>query len=99
MSDINLKKISNLAKLEFSNDETKELDKKLKNILEGIDEMSQINCSDVKPLKSICDSVTLLRDDIAIDELMTERILDGSPKQTREKAKNTNCFVVPKVIA
>ena len=54
ISDIELKKLQKLARLSFSGEETKEFSSKLESVLNMINQIHEVECQDIEPLRSVC---------------------------------------------
>lgn len=85
-------KIAALAKLKFSDQEKHKLQKDLNKILEYIDQLNELDLSDVKPLENINETENILRKDEAVKWLSTDEALKNAPSKTGK------FFKVPKVI-
>lgn len=85
--------LANLSKLQFSNEETKELRSDLNNMIGFVNQLQQVNTESVAPLLHMCEPLEILRED------------EVSASLTNEAATNnaTNAvppfFAVPKVIS
>ena len=60
-----LSKLQKLAKLSFSKDELENFSAKLNQVIEMIDSLTDVNCEDVEPLKSVCQMYQRTRKDKA----------------------------------
>ena len=86
-------KIANLAKLELTEQEIKEYSKDLTNILKWMEELKEVDVSNVQPVTSVTKSELYEREDIAYKNMVEqEKILLNAPEKVGEY------FTVPKVI-
>ena len=54
ISDIELKKLQRLSRLSFSGEEAKEFSTKLESVLSMINQIHEVECEDIEPLRSVC---------------------------------------------
>mgnify|MGYP005744806125 FL=1 len=86
-------KIANLAKLELTEQEIKEYSKDLTNILKWMEELKEVDVSNVQPVTSVTKNELYEREDIAYKNTVEqEKILLNAPEKVGEY------FTVPKVI-
>jgi aspartyl-tRNA(Asn)/glutamyl-tRNA(Gln) amidotransferase subunit C len=87
-----IKKISKLARISVTNDETDRLEKDLNSILKFVEQLKELNTDKVEPISSVSDqNLTMNKDEVKkINE--KDDILKNAPE------KNSNYYVVPKVI-
>ena len=86
-------KIASLAKLELTNEEVKEYSKDLTNILKWMEELKEVDVSNVQPVTSVTKNELYEREDIAYKNTVEqEKILLNAPEKVGEY------FTVPKVI-
>ena len=86
-------KIASLAKLELTDNEVKEYSKDLTNILKWMEELKEVDVSNVEPVTSVIKNELHEREDIALDNTVEqEKILLNAPEKVGEY------FTVPKVI-
>lgn len=91
IDNLTVKKISNLSKLKFTPDQEEDLKNELNKILEWVDDLKEVNTSEVEPMLSVFDEKMTMRADKA--ELMNKNeILNNAPNEKE------GFFVVPKVI-
>jgi aspartyl-tRNA(Asn)/glutamyl-tRNA(Gln) amidotransferase subunit C len=87
-----IKKISKLARISVSNQETNRLEKDLNSILKFVEQLNHLNTDKITPISSVSNEVlTMNKDEIKIIN-EKEDILKNSPE------KNEDYYVVPKVI-
>ena len=87
-----IKKISKLARISVTNEETDRLVKDLNSILKFVEQLKELNTDKITPIASVSDqTLTMNKDEIKkINE--KEEILKNAPE------KNSNYYIVPKVI-
>ena len=86
-------KIASLAKLELTDQEIKEYSKDLTNILKWMEELKEVDVSNVQPVTSVTKNQLYEREDIAYKNTVEqEKILLNAPEKVGEY------FTVPKVI-
>ena len=87
-----IKKISKLARISVTNEETDRLEKDLNSILKFVEQLKELNTDQIAPIASVSDQpLTMNKDEIRkINE--KEEILKNAPE------KNSNYYIVPKVI-
>ena len=90
IEDVN--KISELAKLKFSEDEKKKLQNDMNRILEYTDKLNELDLSNVEPLENINETENVFRNDETKETITREEALKNAPSKTDK------FFKVPKVI-
>ena len=86
-------KIASLAKLELTDQEIKEYSKDLTNILKWMEELKEVDVSNVQPITSVTKNDLYEREDIAYKNTVEqEKILLNAPEKVGKY------FTVPKVI-
>ena len=86
-------KIASLAKLELTEQEIKEYSKDLTNILKWMEELKEVDVSNVQPVTSVTKNELYEREDITYKNMVEqEKILLNAPEKVGEY------FTVPKVI-
>ena len=86
-------KIASLAKLELTDQEIKEYSKDLTNILKWMEELKEVDVSNVQPVTSVIKNELYEREDISNKKTVEqEKILLNAPEKVGEY------FTVPKVI-
>ena len=86
-------KIASLAKIELSEQEVKEYSKDLTNILKWMEELKEVDVSNVEPVTSVTKNELYEREDITSkNTVVQEKILLNAPEKVGEY------FTVPKVI-
>ena len=86
-------KIASLAKLELTEQEIKEYSKDLTNILKWMEELKEVDVSNIQPVTSVIKNELYEREDIAYKNTVEqEKILLNAPEKVGDY------FTVPKVI-
>ena len=86
-------KIASLAKLELTEQEIKEYSKDLTNILKWMEELKEVDVSNVQPVTSVTKNELYEREDISYQNTVEqEEILLNAPEKVGKY------FTVPKVI-
>ena len=77
-----IKHISDLAKLQLSDEELESFSKKAKNVLDYVQMLNKLNTDDVAPMKTAEKTVnTIFRDDKPVKFEATEEIIDIAPER------------------
>jgi len=87
-----VEKIAQLAKLKFSEEEKVKLQKDMNQILGYIEQLNELDLTDVEPLENINETENVMREDEVKPWLTTDEALKNAP------AKTQKFFKVPKVI-
>ena len=78
-------KIASLAKLELTDQEIKEYSKDLTNILKWMEELKEVDVSNVQPVTSVTKNELYEREDIAYkNTIEQEKILLNAPEKVGE---------------
>lgn len=85
-------KVSELARLEFNEEELEKFTEQLGKILEYIEQLNELNTDNVEPTSHVLDISTPLREDKVVEWLSTEEVLKNAPES------EDDFFVVPQVI-
>ena len=85
-------KVSELARLEFKEEEVQKFTEQLGNILEYIEKLNELDTDNVEPTSHVLDISTPLREDKVLKMLSTEEVLQNAPES------EDDFFVVPQVI-
>ena len=92
MSDIDIKRISYLAKLKLPSEKETFYANSLKDIIKWVDNLKEIDTSDIKPLHNVTESTESIR----VDEIKKDNSVDDVLNNAPERANNF--FKVPKVV-
>ena len=85
-------KVALLARLELNADELATMTEHLSNIVEYVDQLSQLNTDTVEPMAHPADVTNVLVDDTRRDSLPRDRALQNAPHSDGE------CYLVPAVL-
>lgn len=95
MSEIknsDIKKIAKLARIEVSEEETQILAKQLSNTISWIENLNEVDTSNVEPLTNVNNSTLRMENDTIEQNNSLEDIISNT------KSSKYNYFTVPKVI-
>jgi aspartyl-tRNA(Asn)/glutamyl-tRNA(Gln) amidotransferase subunit C len=85
-------RLSHLARLQFSEEEKKELKVDLERMIEFVEKLKEVDTSGAEPLLHITDAVNILREDEVTQTITKKEALLNAP------LTDGNFFKVPKVI-
>ena len=77
-------KVALLARLQFSDEELDTMTKQLGQIVEYIDQLSELNTDGVQPMAHAADITNVFADDVLHASLPRERALQNAPKHDGE---------------
>ncbi len=90
--------IERLSRISFSDAERDDFTQKLENVITMINQVQEIECQDVEPLRSVCEmNQRMQEDEVKIGDISDE-LFKNPPGKTAEFSKEIRCFVVPKVV-
>lgn len=92
MSDIDIKRISYLAKLKLPQEKEEFYANSLKEIIKWVDNLKQIDTNEVKPLHNVTNASESIRNDEINKNNSVDEILNNAPERAQ------NFFKVPKVV-
>jgi aspartyl-tRNA(Asn)/glutamyl-tRNA(Gln) amidotransferase subunit C len=87
-----VRKVANLARIEVSEADIDKHHPKMQSTLQWVEQLSEIDTSNVEPLASVVDITLPLREDIVTDGGIQDLILSNAPESVQ------GYFVVPKVV-
>lgn len=87
-----VRKIAQLSKLEFKEDEIEKFAHQMNEILDYMQQLNEINTDDVEPLFHVIEPGNVLRDDTVAESSPREEILNNAP------LKNNEFIIVPRII-
>ena len=67
MESREIQKIANLSKLIIEKDREEEFISKLQSVMKMIDQLKEVDCSQIAPLSSVCEMNLRMRDDVVND--------------------------------
>lgn len=93
LSRDDVKKVALLARLDFSETELEVFTKQLVNIVGFVEQLSEVDTTDIEPLAHPLEIHSVLREDMQQAGLTREAALSNSPNH------DEICFLVPPVMA
>lgn len=87
-----VKYVAHLARIELTSQELEILSSQLKDILDFIDKLKEVDVRNIKPTSHILPINNVFRSDEAKESLPLQKVLENAP------LKEGNFFAVPKVI-
>jgi aspartyl-tRNA(Asn)/glutamyl-tRNA(Gln) amidotransferase subunit C len=87
-----VRKIAGLARIAMSDAEVEAMVPELNNILGWIEQLGEVDTSDVAPMTAVIPNTLRLRDDVVTDGNVRDKVLANAP------APEHGFFGVPKVI-
>lgn len=87
-----VKYVAHLARIELTSQELEILSIQLKDILDFIDKLKEVDVENIKPTSHILPINNVFRSDEAKESLPLQKVLENAP------LKEGNFFAVPKVI-
>lgn len=76
-----IKQVSDLCMLSFTDDEIDELRKEMERILENINIISELDLEGVEPTYFVNDRVQKLREDVVLESMDKEEALENAPQE------------------
>ncbi len=99
MTQINeIDKIARLARIKIKDNEKQLFADQISSIMEMVDQMKEVDCTDIEPLRSVVGTVQHLRKDQIQDGNIAQDLFQNAPGKQAGLAKDIQCFVVPKVV-
>lgn len=83
--------VAKLARLELTEEEKELYTKQLGNVLKYVDQMNEVNTSNIKPMAQVVDMVNVMREDVVHYEQTKEELMANAPE------KENGFFKVPKI--
>ncbi len=87
-----VKKIAHLARIRVSDEDVKHLETELSQIMDWVEQLSEVNTDGVEPLTSVVAATLRQREDKITDGGYPDDIVKNAPNS------EDNFFVVPKVV-
>jgi len=87
-----VKKIAHLARLEFNEEGVEKIKKDMTQILDWVEQLSEVDTEGVEPLTTMSSEVNVMREDKVGEQLSHDRGLANAPQ------KDSDYFRVPKVL-
>ena len=83
--------VAKLARLELTEEETEKYSKQLGDILKYVEQMNEVDTTNVEPMSHAIPVVNVMREDKVVSEQTKEELMANAP------AKEDGCFRVPKI--
>lgn len=83
--------VAKLARLELTEDEKEKFTRQLGDVLKYVDQMNEVDTSNVEPLSHPIDFVNVMRDDVVKYEQTKEALMQNAPDE------ENGFFRVPKI--
>ena len=87
-----VRRIAHLARIAVKDDEVEPLKNELNGILSFVEQLQEVNVTDVEPMTSVTPMAVKQRDDVVTDGGIAENVLKNAP------AAEDDFFLVPKVV-
>jgi len=87
-----VRSIATLARIELGEEELAPLAGELSNILNFVEQLSEVNTDGIEPMSSVADLALPMRPDLVTDGDIAEQILANAPEAAE------GFFTVPKVV-
>ena len=92
MSDIDIKRISYLAKLKLPSEKEEFYSNSLKDIIKWVDNLKKVETSKIEPLHNVTEKTVSIRNDEVSKSNSVDDVLSNAPERAQ------NFFKVPKVV-
>ena len=83
--------VAKLARLELTEEEKELYTKQLGDVLKYVDQMNEVDTSNVKPMAQVVDLVNVMREDEVIHDISKEELMKNAPEE------ENGFFRVPKI--
>jgi len=83
--------VAKLARLELTDEEKELYTKQLGDVLKYVDQMNEVDTSNVKPMTQVIDFVNIMREDKVVYEQTKEELMANAPEE------ENGYFKVPKI--
>ncbi|MEW5421355.1 Asp-tRNA(Asn)/Glu-tRNA(Gln) amidotransferase subunit GatC [Amorphus sp. 3PC139-8] len=87
-----VKHVASLARLAVTDDEAEKLTAELNGILAFVDELAEVDVSDVPPMTAVVETAMKMREDAVTDGNRVDDVLSNAPET------EDGYFLVPKVV-
>ena len=92
LSAAEVRKLALLARLDLSDDEVANVRPQLDSILAFVEQLTELDTTDVEPMTTALDVDNRWREDLQFDTLSNDEALANAPSQS------DGCFLVPPVL-
>ncbi|WP_425364639.1 Asp-tRNA(Asn)/Glu-tRNA(Gln) amidotransferase subunit GatC [Candidatus Tisiphia endosymbiont of Mystacides longicornis] len=93
-----VQRIAKLARFDFSKEEINSFSQQLTEIMNMINILNDVDCSNVQQLTSVCGMNQRMRKDQVLYGDLSDELFANLPNDKAELAREVKCFVVPKVV-
>lgn len=83
--------VAKLARLELTDAEKEKFTKQLGDVLKYVEQMNEVDTTNVKPMAHAFDIVNVMREDKVVNEVSREELLKNAPEE------ENGFFKVPKI--
>lgn len=83
--------VAKLARLELTEDEKELYTKQLGDVLKYVDQMNEVDTSNIKPMTQVVDLVNVMREDEVVCEISKADLMANAPEE------ENGFFKVPKI--
>ena len=83
--------VAKLARLELTEEEKELYTKQLGDVLKYVDQMNEVDTSNVKPMTQVIDFCNVMREDKVVQEISKEDLMANAPEE------ENGFFKVPKI--
>tara|TARA_B110000196_G_scaffold165492_1_gene142304 strand:- start:1524 stop:1814 length:291 start_codon:yes stop_codon:yes gene_type:complete len=84
--------LAKLAKLDFDDKSSLDMQDDLKKIIGFVEKLSEIDTDNIEPLVYLSEELNVMRDDMEVQNLTQENALKNAPK------KDSDYILVPKIL-
>jgi len=92
LSEKDVQYVAKLARLEVTNEEVAKYTQQLANILQYVEQLNQLDTSNVEPLTHPLDMKNVFREDVVVPSLTQQEVLSNAPEP------QSGHFKVPKIM-
>jgi aspartyl-tRNA(Asn)/glutamyl-tRNA(Gln) amidotransferase subunit C len=92
LSRAEVQRVALLARLQFSDDELDQITSQLAQIVEYVEQLSELDTSHVQPMAHAVEMANVFADDVVRSSFDRDRILANAPK------RDDQCYCVPAVL-
>jgi aspartyl-tRNA(Asn)/glutamyl-tRNA(Gln) amidotransferase subunit C len=92
VDEATVRRIAHLARIAVSDEDAKALQGDLSNILDWVEQLNEVDVSDVEPMTSAVQVKMKMREDVVSDGGYAEKVVANAP------ANDEHFFLVPKVV-
>ncbi len=83
--------VAKLARLELTEEEKELYTKQLGDVLKYVDQMNEVDTSNIKPMAQVVDLVNVMREDVVHYDVTKEALMSNAPEE------ENGYFKVPKI--